>query len=315
MFSFRRFQLKKNDLRRDYLIDDVKINFCRNIPQTYIDESFDLRKKTNILKEKIFPENYQFVKVFVKARSIYEASNQALDALDLFRGILNLFINMHHGWRISFGVKAKPVNNIVIGPIHTLHYPHGKLASKDVWWYETSYIEPISSFDLEKYQENFFTFYKDFSGRLKSIPYSSIIKNSILRYTRALDEVNFYNAFMKVWGILELLTGWDSNNYDVMIDRLLFLFKDREHEKQIIRFLRFYRNSLIHEDSANEEIEAILYFAKNFAEQLILFHVFKKFDFDNIQDAVKFLDLPKTKDDLTKEINERKYALKFLRFK
>ncbi len=74
------------------------------------------------------PKNYVAVRVHVSAKSSAQAAENALDSLDLIRGIWNLYENRRHAFRYSFGGKPKPVNKYILSPFHFLHYPSGKLA-------------------------------------------------------------------------------------------------------------------------------------------------------------------------------------------
>jgi hypothetical protein len=83
------------------------------------------------------PDFYSYVRVHAKARSPFESVDNALDALDLTRGILNWFENRRNYFRISSGSPIA-VNPILLGPYHTVHNSDGSKAI-DTWWYEPSY--------------------------------------------------------------------------------------------------------------------------------------------------------------------------------
>ena len=79
------------------------------------------------------PRNYMRVSAFVKARSPYEAAEQALDAIDLVRASWNLALNRGKAWRYSGG-RPMPVNDIHLSPFHTVHDSGGSLATKEFWF-------------------------------------------------------------------------------------------------------------------------------------------------------------------------------------
>jgi len=92
------------------------------------------------------PTDYLSVRVYVSAKSVHHAANQALETLDFARGIWNWLLNKRYSNRMSWAGKPEPVNNIILGPIHTLHKPSGELAATEVWWYESNYLGAIKLF-------------------------------------------------------------------------------------------------------------------------------------------------------------------------
>ena len=83
------------------------------------------------------PTQYMDVSVTVKTKSPFEGAQRALDAIDLARATWNLALNRAKDWRISSG-KPRPVNEILLGPFHTMHNEDGSLATES-WWYDPSY--------------------------------------------------------------------------------------------------------------------------------------------------------------------------------
>ncbi len=141
------------------------------------------------------------VKSNTSAKSIHHAADQALEHLDLIRGILNLSINIQQSFRMTWGGKPKPVNLIIPGPLHTLHKPNGQLIAKNNWWYEPSYLGSIKTFspnpdEIKILEQNL----HKVKLKLKSHKYSSDIKKAIIRYTRALDERDWITSFLKIMG-------------------------------------------------------------------------------------------------------------------
>ena len=105
-----------------------------------------------------------FAKISVQGKSDSDAANKAIDAIDLLRGIWNLY---HNKRSTSSGLK-EPVNKVVIGPLHTLHFPNGKLAT-DYWWYETDYRGPLNVFDLSREIEGLYLYQSKVRKLLKKV--------------------------------------------------------------------------------------------------------------------------------------------------
>lgn len=145
--------------------------------------------------------HYLYVLARVSARSTHEAADSALDVIDLQRGIWNWFYNRRHFTRMSFG-SQDPVNRILLGPIHTLHYPRGKLAT-ETFWFEPTYRAPIRAHDLKNDMEGLLKFSKSVKNALRKCKYRTDIEGAIVRYVRALDDRDWHAAFLKLWGVLE----------------------------------------------------------------------------------------------------------------
>lgn len=253
------------------------------------------------------PNNYIFTKVSVLARSVDEAVDKGLNALDTIRGTWNWLENRRHYFRMTFGTR-KPVNKIILGPLHTLHFPNGELATEG-WWYEAKRFSNLEPSSITQDVENLYIFQKKVRKNLAICKYAQEIERAIIIYTRALDEWDWDGAFLKLWGVLEQLTNTD--NYKETIRRASFIFSDRIFYQQILRHLKDYRNKYVHEAAENSEIETYIYQLKNFVEQLLSFHLGNKYRFNSIKEASEFLDIPSDKKELSYRIKLMKYAQKY----
>lgn len=124
----------------------IRINGATIIFEPYLPARYQKprAKITATAKHSLFadlPTDYLSVRVYISAKSTDEAPEMALSVLDLVRGIWNLFYNQRHFIRISYG-KRSPVNEIVLGPLNTLHHPDGKLVAER-WWYEPRYYGAV----------------------------------------------------------------------------------------------------------------------------------------------------------------------------
>lgn len=182
--------------------NNCTINFKPSLSSPYlkaISEIYDSARHSIIGD---IPKNYKCVIITVNAKSNAEAANKALDSIDLIRGIWNLYENRKQGIRISSG-KRKPVNKFILGPLHTLHEPDGKLATK-TWWYDPEYVYQIDPFNPSMDLAKIYRFENTVRKLLNKNKYSNEIVSSILRYTRALDLTNWEDAFLRLWSILAL---------------------------------------------------------------------------------------------------------------
>ena len=306
---------KSLDLKRLHF-DNKIIIFEKKLHKSFHKESQKLIPEASNSLFANLPENYLQIRVHVTAKSIHDASITALNAIDYVRGIWNWVINRRQYFRFSWGGKPKPINKIILGPIHTIHTPKGELASDSTWWYEPSYIGAIKPYKLKTDETTVlydsFNFAQDSFSKHK---YPDIIRDAIIRYTRALDERVWSTAFIKLWGVLELLTDTIGQSYETTVKRTAYMYEDREYNYQVLQHLRKYRNSSIHHDSENSEVETYLYQLKNNVDILLDFHITNRFGFDSIQDASSFLSLPMEKASIEKRIKNLDKALKFRGYK
>ena len=293
-------------------LGNTLIVFERSLPAKFRQETETLLKNAEQLLFASLPTNYLSVRVHISAKSIAHAANQALETLDFTRGVWNWVLNRRYSRRMSWAGKPEPVNNIILGPIHTLHKPSGELAAKEIWWYETSYLGAIKPFSPR--QNEFDNIGKSFDcvkKTFKTHKYPQVIHNAVIRYTRALDERDWSTAFIKLWSILELLTDTGRASYDTTIKRIVFLYRERDYHIQVLQHLREYRNSSVHFDKGNSEMELYLYQIKNYVEALIDFHVNNKYGFESIQEAAGFLNLPNEEKTLKNQMEKLNFARKF----
>lgn len=229
-----------NRLEREYikksptkfkLITGISISKTCDLPHTRIDGSTIVlnpkinnkirneREKTISKALKSFsaplPTNYSHISVSVNARSKAEAADLALDRLDFIRGLWNLSKNRGNTFRMSFG-QRKPINSLVLFPVHTLHKPKGGLITDSYWW-EPQYQGEIRKFSKQSDLDKMHNYMKSFRSKLMKCNYKTKIESAIIRYVRALDSLHWENSFLHLWGILESLTNTTGDKYKITI--------------------------------------------------------------------------------------------------
>jgi hypothetical protein len=254
------------------------------------------------------PDHYADVSVSVKARSTAEAADKAMDRLDFVRGVWNLWKNRGQDFRISSGGR-EPVNDIILGPIHTLHHANGKLATQ-TWWYEPQYQGPIALFHNNANAQSMGMYMASFRGHLNKSKYERDLIQSVVRYVRGLDSRDWDDSFLRLWAVLEFLTGTVSDSYKLTIKRTASIFTDSEYTHLVLSHLRDYRNKAVHAGTASGDIEALMYQLKRYIERLIEFHVGNSYRFESIADAAEFMDIPNDKALIENKIRKLRYARK-----
>jgi hypothetical protein len=239
--------------------------------------------------------SYAGVRVSVSGRSHEEAKERALDALDLLRGIWNLGINRYIGDRTSAGIRTSN-NKLSLGPVHSLHHPDGRLA--DGPWLETDFVRPIISYRMDRDSE----YVKEFEGwvreELGRIPYRRDLEAALRRYARALDRRDWDTSFVRLWGLLETLTG--RPRYEELEKRALLMMPERDvpYHRQILRHLSRYRNRNVHAGHETATILTLIFQLKFYVERLLEFHLSAGPSFGSVGEAAQFLDPPSNRDAL-----------------
>jgi hypothetical protein len=231
---------------------------------------------------------YVLTRVSVQARSHLEALERGLDALDLVRGLWNLAVNRNVGIRQSGGIR-RPVNRLVLGPVHSLHDPEGRLVDESPW-IEDDYVGALVTYNLKPDWAYVQEYERFVWQELSRIPYRRDLETSIRRYARALDRRDWNSSFVHLWGLLETLTG--TYRHEKVISRTLS-FVINEHKpfyRQTLKHLKGYRNRTVHGGHETAVVETLLYDLKSHAENLLDFHLSAIPAFENIEDAGHFLD-------------------------
>lgn len=250
-------------------------------------------------------ERYTAVWIHTRGRSHWESVTRALDALDLLRGIWNLAINRRM-WSRTTGGAREPVNRVLLGPLHSLHHPDGRLASA-VDWYEPDYVGPVQSRELSRRWLEVKEDESNIRLCLARSAYAAQLEDTLRRYARSLDSFQWEAAFLGLWSLLETLTGTKPHeSHELTVKRAAFLYEDSERDLhvQVLNHLRHYRNQSVHGGGSSAPIEAYLYQLKRYVEQLLLFHLTSYYRFESVARAAEFLDLPTEPANLRRRVEE-----------
>lgn len=292
-----------------YSIGECALKFHQALPKKYkTSRNQAISEVASWLIDKDEPSSY-YVTAHTYARNENDAVNKMLDAIDLLRGIWNLHINK--AMSLSFGGRKKPINQITLGALHTVHKDDGSKEGNG-YWYEPEYHENQAKVDFSKNSYKTLMFTKNVRKKLHGNPYGKGVEVAIVRYARALDSQNYNTAYIRLWSILEYLTSTLHDSYDKTIKRTSFLYKDREYVRQVLEHLRQYRNKSVHSGTGEHDIDIRVYQLKGYVEELLRFHIANHYKFDSLQEAAKFMDLNPEKENLKKQIALCKAGIKFM---
>ncbi|WP_199506777.1 MULTISPECIES: hypothetical protein [unclassified Psychrobacter] len=237
-------------------------------------------------------DGYTKVVVELEAKSETIAANKAVKALDILRGFFCIQCN---SFSEIIGNESESINKIRLGEFHTLHNASGEVFEQS-FWYDPSYSKAkVYLFRDEKnVVKNIRSIINIFSKFNKN--YRNIMSDSILRFVRAFDEKNQNIAILRAWGALEALAAPNESNFDSVTTRCAFIFEDYEYHRQILEHLREYRNRNVHAGQESAIAKTYSFQVQRYFRELFLFHIRRQGDFESIEEANRFLDLPADKD-------------------
>lgn len=237
------------------------------------------------------PMSFSTVTVSAQGRTDSECVDIALSELSVVRSIWNLYFNRQRSARMSHGGRRKPINEILLGPVHTLHRPTGHSA-KDAHWYEPEFRASIVPKEIGRDAATLLKFEKNVIGLLRTCRYREEVERALRRYAHALDDFDWHRAFVNLWGALEQLTGTGFDDSRATIRRAAAPFVgDFKYAEHRLNMLRNLRNRHVHADHQSDEIEAYLFMVKKHVEVLIEFHLAAGLRVDTMKEAAEFLEL------------------------
>lgn len=296
------------DIPRTISSGDTTLRFLAgNFPRSYVGPRDELIR-TRPVPTPATPSRYCKVIVSVRSKSPTSAVHKALRALDLQRALWSSMVNPTMS--ISFGGPSlNPINVVRLGSQHTLHLPDGIPATEAIWFdpgfLETSVYRISKPALMRKYCVWAMQ-------RIRSSSYQGQLVSALVRFVRALDEQDATTSFLRLWSALESLTTPGIADYERLVRRCVFLFKDASYHRQILEHLREYRNETVHAGEYSDHARTLCYQTSLYFVSLIRFHIRNASFFTSLDEANAFLDSPADKDKLIRQMKLGRKALKFI---
>ncbi len=228
--------------------------------------------------------------VGVNGRDQTEAGYRALDAIDELRGYWNLFLNYRLDWRTTFGA-AQPINKIRRGKIETLHDRNGIIVDGPNKWVDTTYVADGPLHKLDRQQAEYLRENTQiFRNKIEISPLKSEIKESLRKYSTALDKWDMQVSFLELWALLEYLTDTANRSYDALVRRAAVFRNPYQDGLTIMQHLRSRRNTVVHVSEYQYDSEALTFQLKWFVERLLLFYMDNPRLFKNRVEVGLYLD-------------------------
>jgi hypothetical protein len=301
-FLLTSLSIKYGSFLSKIIIDGSSISFLDRMPKNF---KFDKEVNTQlkVVYDVKFPTNYTYIKVKVKAYCEEEAYQKAFLSLDFIRGIWNLTLNANTS-RTSYS-RPNPANSLVYGPLHTLHKKNGKMCSQFWGWQlENSFIH----FPVENISRKY-SILKNNEKTIRKLlyrnnEYTLFLKNSIIKYCRALDDSIMTTSFIKLWSVLEYLTISSNKGHDVTVSRASKIFGDKRFCKYILTTLRNKRNNIVHNGDNFDTAEQDLFMLNRHVNPILIFILNSSKILKCTKELETFYEMPQTKDELINKRNE-----------
>ena len=254
----------------------ISIKYSKIIISSLLPERFRLTRASYPLEhyaENHTPEGYSILRAYVQAKSEYHAFDKAMQAIDLARGLWNF--QMRHSFLEARPIgPPRPINAVRLGPVHTLHHPDGTSASP-LFWYET-YVprkgraERLGLVELSNLHEQ----ERKIKNILRWHNYPEFMESAFVRYARSLDGLDYDACFLKLWSVLEYLVVLQGHeNYDKLIDRVLFTGDDEKYHSIVLNHLKTRRNAAVHRGETSDQAKMFVFQLKRYVDHLLKFHL------------------------------------------
>jgi len=254
------------------------------------------------------PHDFCNIAITVSARNVETAASKALRELDLLRGVLCLASNPQIETIIT-GSEHKPVNVIRTGSFHTIHIADGTATEGQVW-YEPGYVR--ARVYRPKDPSKLLAHTRALLRALRNEKYGGTIRDALVRYARAFDEKDPDVAFTKAWSSLESLLSPTRADYNCLMSRCLFLYKDKKYHAAILKQLIQHRNSSVHKVADSTLSRIYCYRLQQYLRDTIHFLLANQKFFKDIDEALLFLDSPSSANALERRIALAKRAHHFV---
>lgn len=246
------------------------------------------------LAEHIRSTKYLSVKVSTRGRSIYDAYSNALNSLNLLRGLWSL-VAKYRSWTLRFSTLSRdPIGVIHTGPICTLHLPNGKLADKKMLWYDPDYTKDLPIFQDTHGWKQIEKNRRWASRRLATLEFRRDLETLLMRYASALDHPDTDIAFLQMWGLLERITDTVGGPYDETIKRTVWPFSHQERPLygDMLESLRCSRNEYVHSGKGGQESDQAAYLVKFFVDPHLWTLISNPFKVQSVEEYGQLLALP-----------------------
>lgn len=252
-----------------------------------------------------------WVQVKVEGRTALEAGERGITAFESLRSTWNFLLNRTKRREKSLGSMPPPANDLIKGPLTTIHLPNGEFAS-ETFWYQLPNQLVFRDGTIRQHWD----YVRRNTEAVSRLLRASSLKDELLRllrqYCSALDSCDHSSARNELWAVLERLTA-SGSSHEQTVRRTAFLYEDRDLHKLVLEHLRRLRNRSIHDGETSVDEQTCLYQLKRYVEDLFEFLLRSKREFNSLAEAGDFLALPYQCDEIQDKLAALNKKSKMLR--
>lgn len=137
--------------------------------------------------------------------------------------------------------------------------------------------------------------------------------SALRRYNAALDDAEWDASFLKLWSLLEFLTGTatQTSKHTETVKRASILWAEPDYSTKVLDMLRINRNKHVHHSVELHNAEASIYSLNRYVENLLTFHLWNRLRFSSLNAAAEFLSLPPDHKTLVRKRTQYQNAIRF----
>jgi len=247
----------------------------------------------------------------MRARTAPEAQSKAANALDFYRGAAN-FALVGNIWHASASDGAKPLNELLLGPSYTLHDPSGAPAI-EMYWYEPHYRKFSTITCIGEKWQRAHSVALTMRKQINRSQYGDELYRTMIRYCRTLDSGDPGLVLLRLWGVLESLTGTVRDRGDELVRRAAGMYRESAVVRGTLEVMRNRRNRIAHAGVDDESDREDVVMLHRFVARGILLAFQKSTKYSGLDEIGQFLALPNSKAELERGIELRRDAILFRR--
>lgn len=188
----------------------------------------------------VMQAGYSRLTVTTRGRDESEAAEGALRTLHLLLGHWNLQLNRSREFKAWPGFRVFHYLNL--GPLHTLHHRANGKEAGSTWWLEPPTRPTPGTASLNTHSHEHFERWA--RRRYRASPIRKQIESALSAYNQALAHYDLATIHVRLWALLEQLTG--RAGHAKAMERAAFVFSDSPRVLASLRLLADHRNTLVH---------------------------------------------------------------------
>jgi hypothetical protein len=201
----------------------------------------------------------------LEARDQSEAWLQASEAFELFRTVLNLQGTWgRKTWQLGM---PRPLGTILPAQIYGVF---DEAKDKEYWYFNSTTYDYDSTPRSRRPNWRSARRVLNVVAGVRAEDLRQLLVDALVKYGEALDTIEWRQAFLSLWLVLELLSLQERGGKWDVVDRIAGLLGNQERDRDLLSVLADTRNTLVHAGRyPNSEGFEEVQFLKRFAERSI----------------------------------------------